>query len=129
MGTVCRPLILYPPMVRMHIKLPYFLGLWLKIHLLGIPLFLFFSSPSLPCLCLPSCLLLKFWTVTYPYLSSVLGSDIGGLPSSSVPSWYSYFLCPLCSIVLLGLILEIKLEVSLIFWVLPLLFLEPSSPA
>ena len=50
--------------------------------------FLFFSSPFTPCLYPPSFLPPQFWTVTYPHLSTGLGSDVGGLTSSSVPPCY-----------------------------------------
>ena len=126
---VCRLLLPYPMTVWMHIKLPYFLGLWLYLHLSGIPLYLFSSSRFPPQLCLPSCLPSQFWTVTCLHLSAGMVSHVGGLPSSSVLSYYSYRFCPSCSRVFLRLRTAIKLEVPLMFWVIPWICVEPSSLA
>ena len=54
MGKVCCPLLSYPVTVRIHINIPYFPGLWLHLHLLVIPLCLFFSYSFPPRLCPPS---------------------------------------------------------------------------
>ena len=92
---VCCPLLPYPMTVRMHIKLPSFSGLWIHLHLSGIPLCLFYSYNFPPHLCPPSCLPLQFWMVIWPYLSAILGSDVGVLPSSSVPTCYPWCIWPL----------------------------------
>ena len=94
MENLCCPLLPYPMTVWMHINISYFPGLWLHLHLSGIPLCLFLSSSFLPHLFPLSCLSPKFLTVTCPYLSSSLVSDVGWLPSSSVPPLYSYCICP-----------------------------------
>ena len=129
MVKLCRPLLTYPMTVRIHIKLPYLPVLWLYLHLLGIPLFLFFSSTFPPCLCPLSGRPLNFLTVTCSHLSAGLGYDVGGLPSSSVPPYYSYCLCPSCSLFFLGLQMEMKLEFPLMFWMLPWIFLGKKSPS
>ena len=125
LGKVCFPLLPYPMTVLMHIKLPSFLGLWLHLHLLVIPLYIFSSSCFPPQLFPSSCLTPQLWTVTCLHLSDGLGSDVGGLPSSSFPHSYSHCFCTPCSIFFLGLRMSMKLEVPLIFWVIPWLFLEP----
>ena len=126
---VCCPILPYPMTVRMHIKLPYFMGLWLHLHLLVISLSIFFSSrfphQIFPLSCPPP----QFWMVTCLHLSDDLGSDVGGLPSSPVLPCYSCCLCTSFSIVFLGLRMPMKMKVPLMFWVIPFLFVEPSSPA
>ena len=122
MEKLCLPILPRPITVRMHIKLPFFPGLWLHLHLSGIPLFPIFSSSFLPSMCPPSCYPPQFCMVTCLYLSSGFGSDVGGLPSSLVPPYYSYCLFPSYYLVFLGLRLAMKLEVPLMFWVLPWIF-------
>ena len=117
--NVCLPLLPYPMTARMNIKLPYFPIFWLHLHLSGIP-FCILSYYNFPfCMCPLYFLPPKFWTVTWPNLSVVLGSDVGGSPSSSVTPWYTYCLCTSCYLVLLGLRLAMELEVPLMFWLLP----------
>ena len=89
MGKLCLTLLPYPITAWMHIKLPHFLSLWLYLHLFGIPPCIFFCSTFPHHLCQQSCLPPKQFTVTCPHLSSGLGSDVVGLPSSSVPPCYS----------------------------------------
>ena len=128
MGKVFHPLIIYPMTIRMHIRLPSFPGFWIHLHMLVIPLCLFFSSYFPPRMCPLSCLPTQFWTVTCPHLSAGLVSDVVGLMSSSVPPYYSKCLFPSCYLFLIGLILAMKLEFPLVFWLIPWLFVEPSSP-
>ena len=77
--------------VQMHIKLPYFLGLWLYLHLSGIH----FPAQLFP----PSFLPPKLWMVTCPYFSAGLVSEVGGLPSSSFLVLLSFMLSSLLWIV------------------------------
>ena len=53
---VCCLLLPYLATVRMHINLPYFLVLWLHLHLLVILLCILFCSPFPTRMCPPSCL-------------------------------------------------------------------------
>ena len=77
--------------------------------------FTFYSSRIYPCLCPPSFPTPNFLTMTCPHLSSGLVPDVGKLPSSSVSPFYSFCLCPPCSIIFLGSIIAMKPEVPLVF--------------
>ena len=122
-------LLTHPMTLWVHISLHIFWSLWFHLHLLGITLFISFSSTFSPCLCPPSCLPPYFWTVVFLHLSAGLGYDVGGLFSSSFPPCYSYCLCPSCYLVLFGLRLTMKMEAPMIFWFLPWIFVETSSPS
>ena len=110
-------------------KLSVFYGVVTLPTPVGNAIFLFFSSTFPACLCPPSCLPPQFFTATCPHLSAGLGYDVRVLPYSSVTSCYSYCLYPSCYLIFLGLILSIKMEVPLMFWVIHWLFAEPSYPA
>ena len=80
--NVCRPLLPYPMIVRMHKNPPYFLGLWPHLNLAVLTQFILSSSlfPSrlFPSSCLPT----QCWMVTRLHLSrrGVIYNELAFLP-------------------------------------------------